>query len=296
MCGSYCRLTQTEVRLAVLNMKRKLLSAALSVTLVSMAGCRAMSGDERIAHGLREGLMGHSRSITINFESRDDLSDDLADVTADYMEKAMAESDDPKGGDYIRYQNGGYTADFSVSGTGPYSYSIRITPKYYDYLEQEQRTDETVSRLMDELDLEDASDLEKMTAVYDYICSHVTYDRVHAGNGYYYLRSTCYSALVRGTATCQGYAVAVYRLMKECGIECRVVTGRAAGEDAPHAWNIVKLGGEFYFLDAAWDSQREEHDYFLKGMSDLEGHELSEEFMTDEFMKAYPIAENGIIS
>jgi transglutaminase/protease-like cytokinesis protein 3 len=62
----------------------------------------------------------------------------------------------------------------------------------------------------------------------------------------------------------KGYAVAVFRLLKELGVECEVVTGMAtneAGNNEFHAWNRVLVDGECYELDATWDAGREEYEY-----------------------------------
>lgn len=70
--------------------------------------------------------------------------------------------------------------------------------------------------------------------------------------------------LKQGKAVCQGYASLLYDMCKEVGIECEKITGKArnAPEDLtrrfrklePHAWNAVKLGGEWYLVDATWAS------------------------------------------
>jgi transglutaminase/protease-like cytokinesis protein 3 len=71
---------------------------------------------------------------------------------------------------------------------------------------------------------------------------------------------------VENYASCQGYAVAVFRLLKELGVECSVVTGTGIdeqGNEEFHAWNRVVIDGEVYNLDATWDAGKEEYDYFL---------------------------------
>ena len=58
-----------------------------------------------------------------------------------------------------------------------------------------------------------------------------------------------YGALVIQEAVCQGYAEAYSILMQRCGIECYVVTSAALN----HAWNVVKIGGQYYNVDVTWD-------------------------------------------
>lgn len=69
---------------------------------------------------------------------------------------------------------------------------------------------------------------------------------------------TVYGALVNGSAVCEGYAHAMCLLLNKVGIDCYYVNGY--GENAPHMWNVVNIGGDWYHLDATWDDN--ENAYF----------------------------------
>ena len=76
------------------------------------------------------------------------------------------------------------------------------------------------------------------------------------------LNQSAYSGLVNGKTVCAGYARSFQHLMMELGIPCYYCTGYA-GE--AHAWNIVKLDGEYYNADATWDdTDPNTYDYFNK--------------------------------
>lgn len=132
----------------------------------------------------------------------------------------------------------------------------------------------------------------KIRALYRYVCSHVRYDRIHHSS-LYHQKSTAYAALERGYAGCQGYSVLLYRLLKECGIPCRVVTGMCSfGEGQEfHAWNIAQVDGRFYHLDATWDAYGNTEECFLRGDGNFEGHVLDARFRTESFAGRYPLAE-----
>ncbi|MCL2300899.1 MAG: hypothetical protein FWC27_12225 [Firmicutes bacterium] len=69
-------------------------------------------------------------------------------------------------------------------------------------------------------------------------------------------KSTAYGALVEGSASCEGYARAFQLLMDLQGIDCYIVTGEAtnsAGDAVGHAWNKVRVEGEWYQTDATWN-------------------------------------------
>ncbi len=71
-----------------------------------------------------------------------------------------------------------------------------------------------------------------------------------------YLRSIC-GVFLEGKAVCEGYARAMQYLLQKCGIECAEVAGfirKENGENGgAHAWNIVKIDGDYYYLDTTWD-------------------------------------------
>lgn len=98
----------------------------------------------------------------------------------------------------------------------------------------------------------DMSDYEKELAIHDYII-HTTrydYDRLHNGT----IPDSSYTAagvLINKTAVCEGYSEATKLLLNLIGIECEIVTGTA--NNTPHAWNIVKIDGEWYMLDTTYD-------------------------------------------
>ena len=62
----------------------------------------------------------------------------------------------------------------------------------------------------------------------------------------YKLKHTAYAALMHKTSVCQGYAVLLYRMLKECGIDNRIITGYGGSErDEKHAWNIVEIDDKY---------------------------------------------------
>lgn len=97
------------------------------------------------------------------------------------------------------------------------------------------------------------TDFEKELAIHDYIIINCDYDvnalsdnRVIAPESF-----NAYGVLCLGTAVCEGYAEAAKMLMDRAGIECTIVIGTSKGEG--HAWNQVKIAGEYYNLDITWD-------------------------------------------
>lgn len=89
----------------------------------------------------------------------------------------------------------------------------------------------------------DASDYDRAKAVYEYVIRNTEYvsspdDQSLAG------------VFRDGKAVCAGYAGAVQYLLERMGVECLYVTGKMEGSAQDHAWNLVNLDGNYYYLDA----------------------------------------------
>jgi hypothetical protein len=89
-----------------------------------------------------------------------------------------------------------------------------------------------------------ASDYEKARYVYDTVIDTVTYDEEALDS------QNLYSALVRKSSVCTGYAKSVQYLLNKLGIPCTIICGTADG--GAHAWNLACEDGEWYYIDATW--------------------------------------------
>lgn len=58
------------------------------------------------------------------------------------------------------------------------------------------------------------------------------------------------SVFIGKKTVCQGYADATQYLLWQLGVSSIVVTGLAGGDN--HAWNLVNLDGEYYYIDTTW--------------------------------------------
>lgn len=98
------------------------------------------------------------------------------------------------------------------------------------------------------------TDYEKELALYVWLTTHVDYDQSHySKRGAPRTSYEPYGPLLEGTGVCLGYAAAFQLFMDMAGIECITVTGAAFHNRENHAWNMVKLNGEWYCADATWD-------------------------------------------
>ena len=231
---------------------------------------------------IREAMRSRTESITLTLKVK---SLDNRAAPDDLMDAAVEHTGDPVAGDYLNFQYGGWRSTMSYTyRNSAYYVKYKFTVTYYTSASQEQQVDKAVNSLLGKLNLYSASDYTKIKGVYDYICSNVTYDFDNLEDDSYTLKHTAYAALIDKTAVCQGYAVLLYRLLLELGVDCRVVCGYN------HAWNIVELNGKYYNVDSTWDAGYSNYSYFLKCNANFSDHPRSAEYMTSTFYFACPMS------
>lgn len=104
------------------------------------------------------------------------------------------------------------------------------------------------------------TDYEKIYAINQYLCDTVYYP----DDPFIDYDFTPYGALVDGRAVCDGYARATKIIADMAGMECLYVSGDCYNAyPSGHAWNLVKVDGEWYQLDVTWNDGSSTEDYFL---------------------------------
>lgn len=127
-----------------------------------------------------------------------------------------------------------------------------------------------------EVVFEDMTDFEKELALHDWLVRYGAYDAASRDNVAHIGQpnnTDPYGMLTGGYGICLGFATTFQLFMDLAEVECMTVVGAAYGSEQDHAWNMVKLDGEWYCVDVTWDNsgdsgndvlrrQRATHQYF----------------------------------
>lgn len=183
---------------------------------------------------IREGLLNGNEIINIRDKAFLKAPDDIFKIIGDII-KDNAE---------IMYYSG---VEYS-NGKLKVNYTRPREKLKEDQISLRNKRDEIITHTIKD----SMSDYEKVKAVHDYIINNSRYDMDLFEKGTVEEESyTAYGTLVSGVSVCEGYAKSMKYLLDEIGVESLVVIGESRNQN--HAWNLVKLDGEYYHIDATWD-------------------------------------------
>lgn len=175
-------------------------------------------------------LIEHQEKRTVSTRDAEILELAFDSVRADYGGLFWVD-----GYTYTEYSSGGQVVE------------LEFAPKYTMSLEARQEKqaaiDTSVEQLLGGISSED-SDYQKARFVFDTLVRTVEYNPQVENS------QNIISVFLQGETVCQGYACAVQYLFELLDMPCVVVTGTAGG--AAHAWNLVMLDGDYYYMDVTW--------------------------------------------
>jgi len=127
---------------------------------------------------------------------------------------------------------------------------------------------------------------ELEVAVYEWLRDNVRYERSSDKDKMLGFKNA-YGAIVTGRADCVGYSSAFAYITSLLGFECVIETGLlfdgsgVTDSGGGHAWNFIKLGGDWYNADVTCDA-------FFSEVDGLPSHRFlnrTDQFFADNFYK-----------
>ncbi len=135
-----------------------------------------------------------------------------------------------------------------------------------EILSAREQVKQEVEKLSGTLWSESDAPETRVRAIHDYLVSHAEYASQKEST----LRDhTPYGVLIKGEGVCDSYTYAAHLLLRAAGVESLLAAGTFDGSE--HAWNVVKLGENYYHLDITWDDPvgapagYKTYAYYLKG-------------------------------
>ena len=195
--------------------------------------------EQTVYQELLQGLLDHEEQIYVHSQEPTRANELLVDVLKDYPEIFWSD---------------GTASSTSYSGLQNYT---AVTPGYLyskeECKKQQAKIDKMVTACLSGIS-ENASDYEKILFDYEYIVNQVDYDDTAEDN-----QNIC-SVFIGKKSVCAGYSKAFQYLMEKQGIFCTYVTGTVTSssgdedvdDEIPHAWNLVKCDGDYYYVDVTW--------------------------------------------
>jgi len=143
---------------------------------------------------------------------------------------------------------------------------------------------EIAAYLCDSID----TDLEKVRAIYVWICHNISYDMDFDRSKYRPVDSEVLNYVMKyRRGICQHYATLFHAMCKHVGLKTENIAGssRHKGEDAifPHGWNSIDIDGSVYMIDATWSAGYVRNDRFYPKFRDNYFLISPEEFIVEHF-------------
>ncbi|KOP70743.1 protease [Lysinibacillus sp. FJAT-14745] len=156
---------------------------------------------------------------------------------------------------------GGHMESTTISADSAGNVTYKI--KYFTDKKQEAVVQQKIDQVLKTIIKPSMTEFEKVKAINDYIVSNTAYGTKTSASPH-----GAYALLMEGQAVCQGYALTTYKMLEQAGIESKYIVGYVNGNQA-HAWNLVKVDGQWYHLDTTWNDPlpnrvgSSSYDYFL---------------------------------
>lgn len=150
----------------------------------------------------------------------------------------------------------------SYTGTSTNMY-LTFSVDYWNTEAQEQYVTQQTQQIVNSIIIPGMSDFTKIRVLDLWVISNLSYDTTLQNH-------STYVALTQKIGVCQSYAMLLYKLCQDAGIQAELEDGTLKGDG--HLWNIVKVAGSWYQEDSTNNDGTNKDIFFLS---------------TDSFLKQY---------
>lgn len=110
-----------------------------------------------------------------------------------------------------------------------------------------EELDAAIDAIVEEIKNSSDTELGRAIAIYEWITNNTAYKYGIVGEDQFFE-----NVVQNGYAVCGGYANSFKRLAKAVGLDVNYVSGWPEDGGEGHAWNQVKIDGQWYNLDTTW--------------------------------------------
>lgn len=213
-----------------------------------------LAKNKQLYEGIKKAIENCETSIIIkqNINYTEEEFDELAGAIDGIINKVLEEDYD------LYYYFDSYQISYIKEENSIKEVSIlfQFSSDRESILKRNKEVQNKIQEIIDLVIKPGMTDLQKEIAVHNYIANNSRYDEENYRKGTVPKEAnTSYGVLINGVGVCGGYASAMDKLLETAGIESIIISGEAGenGNYEPHAWNLVKLDGEYYHLDATWN-------------------------------------------
>ncbi len=218
-----------------------------------------VTNQDDFKNAIYNGLNSGSDDITLycKYDNNDDCLNDFYTI---YKNKPLLSSINNYVNPYNKYKSTRYRINISNDHV---TITLEIDKKYTQ--KQIDEIDRMLDTYLNELDINEMTDIEKVKWAHDFIINRNKYAKDSPNDTY-----SAYDAIINSKATCQGYTEAIAILLDKFNIPNIMISSNT------HIWNLVKIDGKWLHLDTTWDdpiysSGKEEtlYDYYLVSSEQL---------------------------
>ncbi len=264
---------------------------------------------EHISHGNSKTVENAPESVYINAESAEEewLALNLIQGNSEISVEAFPSLQDPYY--LVDVFNKVYNQNPYIINITKYGYDYQSMTFYVEYVYDQSaitekqtaiaaKADEVISSVI----TDGMTDSDKVFAIYDYLVHNSVYDNdaLKAAEASNFIMDenmkdygdsfSTVGILVNGKGVCASYAYSFRILCDLCDVESIVVTGYLNG-NLPHAWNMVKLDGEWYEIDCTNNEVNSGIPYYLyeadSSLAESTGYTKDKTFALDELVDTF---------